>query len=152
MEGAATTALPSAEPVESCQLPTWECETGWSNDWIMCNNLFIRSCGSFPAGPPQVGLALMGSDKELGTVPWWFLGLEAAMRMFNEKALGWSEGNFKSEGKTEAMVKIWKRASPVTQMTKLFLLFFSSVLPVLTYLTSAIEDGRRLLFSPLSVC
>ena len=29
-------------------------------------NMFIRSCGSLPAGPPQVGITLIGSSKELG--------------------------------------------------------------------------------------
>ena len=61
-------ALSSAEPVESCPLPVWKCETGWSNGWIMYN-MFIRSCGSLPADPPQVSFTLMGSGKELGAVP-----------------------------------------------------------------------------------
>ena len=55
--------------------------------------VIIMSCGSLTAGPPQVGFTLMGSNKELGVVPWWFSGLEAAARMFNEKVLDWNFGS-----------------------------------------------------------
>ena len=89
--GAVAAALSSAEPVAGCPLPMSECETRWSNSWLKYN-MFIRSCGSLPAGPPQVGFALMGSGKEHGTVPWWFSGLEATAQMFNEKALAWIFG------------------------------------------------------------
>jgi len=52
--------------------------------------MFMRSCGSLTAGPPQVSFALVGSSKELGVVPWWVSGLEAAAWMFNEEVLGWT--------------------------------------------------------------
>ena len=95
VDGAATMALSSAEPVEGCPLSTWECETGWSSGWIMYNML-IRSYDSLPAGPPQVTFAMMGLDKELTMVPWWFSGwfsgFEAAAWMFKEMLLGWNFG------------------------------------------------------------
>ena len=57
------------------------------------DNMFIRSCGSLPDDPPQVGFTLMGSIKELGVVPWWFLRLEVTALMFSEKVLGWNFGS-----------------------------------------------------------
>ena len=87
--GAVAAALSSAEPVEGCPLSPWECETRWSNGWIMYN-MFIRSCGSLPAGHPQVCFTLMGFGKELDVVPWWFWGLETTARTNSEKVLGWN--------------------------------------------------------------
>ena len=35
VEGTTAMALSRAEPDEGCPFPTWECETGWRNGWIM---------------------------------------------------------------------------------------------------------------------